>query len=97
MLSTSHRAGMLGAFKTARPASWPATASRSTRSCRAGSPPTGSLTSTARCEQAEKVAREQLPIGRLGTIEEIGAAGGVPLLRARELHHRPGAARSTAG
>jgi 3-oxoacyl-[acyl-carrier protein] reductase len=74
MLSTTHRAGMLGGFKllarrlagdgitlnTLLPG-WIATARIAHLH--------GSL------EQAEKAAGEQLPIGRLGTIEEIGAAG----------------------
>jgi 3-oxoacyl-[acyl-carrier protein] reductase len=74
MLSTTHRSGLLGGFKllarrlagdgitlnTLLPG-WIATARIAHLH--------GSL------EGAEKAAREQLPIGRLGTIEEIGAAG----------------------
>ena len=34
-------------------------------------------------EQAQEVARDEVPAGRLGTAEEIGGRRGVPVLRAR--------------
>ena len=43
-------------------------------------------------EAAEEAARDQVPIGRLGTVEEIAAAGAFLCSARAELHHRRGAA-----
>ena len=46
---------------------------------------------TGRWTRPRRPPADEVPIGRLGTIEEIGAAARVPLLGAGELHHRRGA------
>jgi 3-oxoacyl-[acyl-carrier protein] reductase len=74
MLSTTHRAGMLGAFKLlARRLAGDGITLNTLLPGWIGTARIAHLHGSL--EQAEQAAREQLPIGRLGTIEEIGAAG----------------------
>ena len=74
MLSTTHRAGMLGGFKLL--ARRLAGDGITLNTLLPGWIGTARITHLhGSMEQAEKAAREQLPIGRIGTIEEIGAAG----------------------
>ena len=74
MLSTTHRSGMLGAFKLL--ARRLAGAGITFNTLLPGRIATARIAHLhGSLEQAEAAAGEQIPIGRLGTIEEIGAAG----------------------
>jgi 3-oxoacyl-[acyl-carrier protein] reductase len=91
MLSTAHRSGMLGTFKTLARAA--AADGVTFNTILPGRIATDRLTHLyGSLEQAEAVAREEVPAGRLGTADEIAAAAaflcseqasyvtGVPLL-----------------
>ncbi len=72
MLSNVHRAGMLTAFKTlARQVAGDGVTLNSVLPGRIATDRIFSLSSR---EEAERSAREEIPAGRLGTIEEMGAA-----------------------
>jgi 3-oxoacyl-[acyl-carrier protein] reductase len=74
MLSTTHRSGMLGAFKLlARRLAGDGITLNTLLPGRIATARIAHLHGSL--EEAEKAARDQIPIGRLGTIEEIGAAG----------------------
>jgi 3-oxoacyl-[acyl-carrier protein] reductase len=74
MLSTAHRSGMLGAFKLlARRHASDGVTFNTLLPGRIATARIAHLFGSI--EAAEKAAPEQIPAGRLGTIEEIGAAG----------------------
>jgi 3-oxoacyl-[acyl-carrier protein] reductase len=74
MLSTTHRSGMLGGFKLlARRLAADGITLNTLLPGRIATARIAHLHGSV--EEAGQVAREQVPIGRLGTIEEIGAAG----------------------
>jgi 3-oxoacyl-[acyl-carrier protein] reductase len=74
MLSTAHRSGMLGAFKLlARRLASDGITFNTLVPGRIATNRLAHLYGTL--EQAEQVAKTEVPLGRLGTIEEIGAAG----------------------
>ena len=92
MLSNSHRPGLLGAFKMlARKLAGDGITLNTILPGRIATDRIAHLHGSI--EEAEEVAREEVPAGRLGTAEEIARRRGVPVLGARELHHRSGAAR----
>jgi 3-oxoacyl-[acyl-carrier protein] reductase len=74
MLSNAHRTGLLAGFKTiARAVARDGVTVNSVLPGRIG---TDRLFDTAGSpEAAEQAAREQVPAGRLGTVEEIAAVG----------------------
>ena len=73
MLSNAHRSGLLAAFKTlARDLAGDGD-HREHRAARAGSPPTAWPTRRARWRAPRQAAKEQVPAGRLGTVEEFAA------------------------
>jgi 3-oxoacyl-[acyl-carrier protein] reductase len=74
MLSTTHRSGMLGGFKLL--ARRLAADGITFNTILPGQIATARIAHLyGSLEEAEKAAPERIPIGRLGTIEEIGAAG----------------------
>jgi 3-oxoacyl-[acyl-carrier protein] reductase len=74
MLSTSHRSGMLGAFKLL--ARTHAGDGITFNTLLPGQIATARIEHLhGSIEAAQEAARDQIPIGRLGTVEEIGAAG----------------------
>jgi 3-oxoacyl-[acyl-carrier protein] reductase len=74
MLSTTHRSGMLGAFKLL--ARTHAGDGITFNTLMPGQIATARIEHLhGSIEAAEEAARDNIPIGRLGTIEEIGAAG----------------------
>jgi 3-oxoacyl-[acyl-carrier protein] reductase len=74
MLSTAHRSGMLGAFKLlARRLASDGITFNTLLPGRIATNRLSHLYGTL--EQAEQIAKTEVPLGRLGTIEEIGAAG----------------------
>ena len=74
MLSTTHRSGMLGAFKLlARRLAGDGITFNTLLPGRIATARIAHLYGSL--EEAQDVAGQQIPIGRLGTIEEIGAAG----------------------
>ncbi len=80
MLSNAHRASMLAAFKTlAREVAGDGVTLNSALPGRIATARLGELMGSL--EQAEELAREQVPAGRLGTVEEF-AAGAVFLCSA---------------
>ena len=86
MLSNAHRASMITAFKTISTRRSRPTASRSTASCRAGSPPTVWPTPAARSTRREAAAatRSRQPARHA---RGDGGGRGVPVLGPRGLHH----------
>ena len=91
MLSNSHRPGLLGAFKTlARKLAADGITFNTILPGRIATDRIAHLHGSI--EEAEKVARDEIPAGRLGNRGGDRRRGGVPLLRARELHHRSGPA-----
>ena len=83
MLSSAHRSGAARHLQAARRAGWPRTASRSTRSCPAASPPTAWCSVYGSMEAAEEAARDEVPAARLGTVEEIARGRRLPVLGSR--------------
>ena len=74
MLSTAHRSGMLGAFKLmARRLGSDGITFNTILPGRIATNRLSHLYGSL--EQADEVAKTEVPLGRLGTIEEIGAAG----------------------
>ena len=74
MLSTTHRSGMLGAFKLlARRLAGDGITFNTLMPGRIATARIAHLYGSL--EQAQDVAGEEIPAGRLGTVEEIGAAG----------------------
>jgi 3-oxoacyl-[acyl-carrier protein] reductase len=73
MLSNTHRAGILGAFKTV--SRQVAATGVTLNSILPGTIATDRVLQTGRSrEEIDRSARETIPVGRLGTVEEIAAA-----------------------
>ena len=92
MLSNAHRAATLAAWKTlARAVAGDGVTVNSVLPGRIGTDRLFSM--AARREAAEAAAAAEVPAGRVGDAGRDGRRRGVPVLRARELHHRRRAAR----
>ena len=86
-LSNAHRPGLVAAFKVL--ARQYAADGVTFNTVHPGQIATDRMIDTAgSLEAAEKRAKENIPAGRLGTVEELAAAAVFLVLGAGELHHR---------